>query len=451
MGFAVGPATQLAGVVRVEPANIMTYSVPEDRLETQAYWRWPPPRPETNLEDVDTGHLLNLLQQELRAYASHSSRGTVLLSGGFDSRLLLALLRKTGMNPGALIVRHPGELGGADGQYARRVAKRLNLGDFVVAHPPKRFYTSPGYVKYLVMSEVATPSLRLFIAQVPQFLSPGMGAIWEGVAPGFVFAPAVPFPGGFDTYCRIRCRLGGSDQWRVAGRVFARKDLYEAFEAALREETGRYRDDEFGVAEFQAKNQMRRRLAVNPLVACANIVLPFTPGLSRALWEEVVGLPFHVRDHKRLYLRVFREHFPEALRVPICSGASLYSERTFTPGLWARRTFDWLGRRCAYYSRRLGRVPGIGPVFRTLDWAPQTNELVTGVVRSIDLDHSDLNADVVRTVQTSHPPYDWDVRLARSLLFYWQTWRWIMQGRLTTWNAETFLHEQVQSAQRDKA
>jgi len=67
--------------------------------------------------------------------------------------------------------------------------------------------------------------------------------------------------------------------------------------------------------------------------------------------------------------------------------------------------------------------------------------LIDLVVERVNPDHSEINADVVRVLQTKKPPYDWPSRLGRRFLFYWQVWRWIMEGRLTAANADSFYQQ----------
>ena len=53
----------------------------------------------------------------------------------------------------------------------------------------------------------------------------------------------------------------------------------------------------------------------------------------------------------------------------------------------------------------------------------------------VDVDHPDLDGDGIRWLRQQGPPYDAATRRARQLLFHWQAWRWIMEGRLCTGDA----------------
>ena len=457
LGFNIADHTQLAGVKLVDLATILVYDPAAGSLESKTHWSWPEPKPEMKLADVDIEEMLRIMQCEIECYASHCRSGTVLLSGGFDSRLILTLLRRLNMDCKALVLTHPEHGFGVDGKFAVRIAKRLGCRDVVRGFPAKDYYSSPSYLRYIVIDEVAIPSMVLYMStHVSEHIKPEMKAVWEGLGPGFAFAPSYPLSGGFATYLQDRCNDLESLQWQVALSVFSHPvghAMYETFRQVLEREMGKYTDDDFGTARFQMANQMRRYLAPCPLTVYANTVLPLTPGLSKDLWDLAASIPLSVTSNMKLYLRLFEQHLPEALDVPICSGGKLLSNRAFAPELWTRARLNSLGRWGRYHWRRLPRLPVVGPTFGRLGLIPEAekerNELLDAVIRLIPPDHPDLNADTVRTLQKAEPPYDWTERLGRRMLFYWQTWRWIMEGLLTTWNVETFLQEEV--AQKDQS
>jgi asparagine synthetase B (glutamine-hydrolysing) len=104
-GHFIGDHTSVAGVTRVPPATILEYEPDTDRLSMRTYWRWPDVRPD--MTEPDTGELLDLLAASIDAYREYGSEGTLLLSGGYESRLLAALLVRAGARPSALTLRNP--------------------------------------------------------------------------------------------------------------------------------------------------------------------------------------------------------------------------------------------------------------------------------------------------------------------------------------------------------
>ena len=71
--------------------------------------------------------------------------------------------------------------------------------------------------------------------------------------------------------------------------------------------------------------------------------------------------------------------------------------------------------------RRLGFWPGLV----RLD-----SSILPRALDRVDPDHPDLNADGVRALRRDEAARDPVRSVARELLFYWQVWRWTMDGSL---------------------
>ncbi|MDF1553857.1 MAG: hypothetical protein P1P84_12375 [Deferrisomatales bacterium] len=446
LGFNIGDHTQLAGVTRVEPATVMVYDPAKESLESSVYWSLPKPRPEMTLDDVDLGEMLQILQREIECYASHRENGTVLLSGGFDSRLILSLLKRLDIACEGLILKVPYKAFGNDGRYGEKIARRLGC-PFKTVHPPKDYFSSSSYLRYLAIDEVTVQSLvGHMVIYVAEHLKPEMGAVWEGLGPGFAFAPGYPLTGGFSTYLKDRCRDIDTQQWQAVQSVFSKsvwQAMYENFRELLMNEIGKFTDDDFGTARFQIANQMRYYLANNPTTVYAHTVLPFTPGLSKDLWNLAGSIPLSLTSDMKLYFKLYADYLPEAKNVPFCSGGRGISNKTFTPLLDAEAKLASMDKYIRYYKNRLNRKKGIGPILNKLGLKSNVrneyNPLIEEVIRRIDPGHPLLNAESVLKLQKDEPPYSWPSRLGRRTLFYWQTWQWIMEGKLSTANASTFL------------
>lgn len=134
IGHPVGERSLMAGLQRVPPASILTYEPATHRLEVQCYWRWPEASDAWRHYDF-----VAALEQDVRAYAALAGPGTLLLSGGFDSRLLLFLLQRAQVRADALIVAHAGEHDDEDGRLARAVANLLGTR-YRVANPRRDFF-----------------------------------------------------------------------------------------------------------------------------------------------------------------------------------------------------------------------------------------------------------------------------------------------------------------------
>lgn len=432
LGYYVSNRTALRKVEIAEPGSITIYDPAEGAASTQNYWLWDEPKRDIKLEGVDTGRLIDQLDQHVKASLEHNQQGALLLSGGFDSRLVLCVLRRAGIEPKIAICEHPDEGDNADGRYALQVAQQFKLGAELM-RPEESFYSSDDYVNYLIMNEVTTPSLNLFIARLAAYLKPEIQAIWEGVGPGNSLYPCTQTPGGFENYFRFTFPERDSIIWRAAARVFAPtlvEQMYEGVKECLVQEGKKYPNNEYGVRYFIMLSRVRNRAAANPFKVYANTVLPLTPGLSKDFLNNVIGIPFHLKYNLAVYLKIFREHFPEAMKVPWCSGGMLIKpDGKINPiyRLYVYMTQLGLLESIKKYplaeavARKLGKQPRIS----------KGNSLVRQTITLVNPGHSDLNADGVRMLQSEFSAFDPVTRNASALLFYWQIWRWIMDGRLT--------------------
>ena len=426
-GHALGNDTTLKQVQRVPPGAIIIYDPSSDRLEEKNYWHWPEPQPEKTLANVDTGQIVELLEQNIKAYLPYHQAGTILLSGGFDSRLLLAVLNKLGVYPLGIILTHEDELLGADGIYGEWVAKKLGISVKRVFSDPN-FFSSQAYLDYLVTNEVATPSLFLFISQVLQHLEPSMGAVWEGCFPTILAAKQPR--GGFSEYLALLAISPTSPQWRAVKKVFApplARGIREAFLESLEAERSRYSDDGFGVSQFIARHRTRNRTAPNPLKGYPNVVPTFTPGLTKDFWAIAGALPFEVKTEFRLYKQIFQQHFPKMLTVPFVSVGKLVSSKGFSP--WHEVFMNLYKLQLALGKGKMGRgllkILGVSPHQNFF----QRSEFLGQVIARIDIGDHDLNSDQVRLIQDFTKSNPNKFSYEQELLFYWQVWRWVMDSK----------------------
>ncbi|NET43123.1 hypothetical protein [Okeania sp. SIO2B3] len=423
-GHTLGNDTTLDQVKRVPPGAILIYDHRSDRLEEKHYWHWPEPQPEKSLADVDTGQIIELLEQNIKGYLAYHQPGTILLSGGFDSRLLLALLYKMGIDAQAVILTHEDEFFGADGIYGEWVAKKVGVSVKRMSSDPD-FFSSQAYLDYLVMNEVATPSLFLFISQVLQHLEPSMGAVWEGCYFGTNLKSSQPL-GGFSEYLNNWIKPPESSKWLAIKRIFPLRlaqNIYDNFIDTLENEKSLYENNTYGVAEFIMRNRIRHRIAPNPLQVYTNVLPNFTPGLSKDFCNIVASLPFEVKGNYRLYLQIFQNHFPELLTVPFVSGGKLVPPQAFSPWYDFFNTAYKLQSSVAKVKLgrgllRLLKVPLHHQFFNR-------SKFINQVIAMVNPEHPDLNPDGVLRVQklikANPKKFSDDIEL----LFYWQIWRWL--------------------------
>jgi hypothetical protein len=415
------------GVVRVPPGTVLTFDARHDRLSTASHAEWPRPRNANEIDDRFIQELVDALFSDLASLRQYHGDAVLLLSGGYDSRLLLAALTEMGVRPPVLIHDHSEELFGLEAFLAERVAREFGV-PVTRARSDPRFFSSAGYLDYLLAIDVSVQSLYLFIAQMGTILTPDVEAIWEGTFPGCLLFPVHQPPGSFDAYLARECATENSPAWQAATRVFTPdvvRLMRDGFSDCLSNERARYSDDAHGVSEFIVRNRTRHRVAINALQVYATDVLPLTPGMTRRFWTRAASIPYDTKSQHALYQRLLRRHFPRAMKVPVVSGGRFHP-------LDSRARWGWLARslgerlQAPHVQRLLWRL---GARSGDYYWEPST--LVDAAVQETCASDPDLHSTEVRRLQAQRPPYDFAADTARMLLFYRHMARRAFTGELT--------------------
>jgi len=410
IGHPIGERSLVDGLRRVPPASIITYDCKRQRLEVRRYWHWPKASDTWRHYDF-----LASLDRDVRAYASLGNAGTVLLSGGFDSRLLLFLLKRAGIPADALSIAHEDEHGDADGRLAQAVAKKVGI-PLRRASPPRDFFSSQAYLDYLIASDAGFPSLDLFIAKVASQIDADV--VWDGLVPGFVFMPLHQPEGGFDAYLRQEIRGPGSAIWRAAEILFKSEvvaAMREGFAKDLDNELARLPRDMHGLARFVIENRSRNRPAMNPLKVYPNRAHAFVPGLSKDFMAHAATIPFQEKLHGCFYRDLFAKLDKRALSVPFVSGGELLSGKRFSPSYWRER----LSADAQNLRSRYPRLTGHSKI------PPAKRSTFLGEYLFEDVD-SWIDPGAREKLKTPGT----DNYLVWKLLFHWKTWQWLHEGRL---------------------
>lgn len=409
-GHTIGDTTLLETVERVRPATILQYALDEDKVVEQSYWRWPDP-----VEEPDIDGLAAALHESVELYGQYHDPGKLLLSGGYDSRLIGCLLRRAGIAVRALTVRHTEELGDADGRLATAFARRQAIPIEVATSPPD-FFSSQAYHDYLFDTDASTPSLHLFIARVAQFVRDV--PVWEGLVPGNTLSTAHQPAGGFAAYLAQECRSGESQAWQDARTVFRpefAQAMHDGFHRTLRAEMEKYPDNGHGVTQFIVRNRARNRTSINPLKAYESRQRAYLPGLTRRYFDLAGTLSFEARRDNRLYHELLRRHFPEALEVPVVSGGVLIRTRKWSTAYHVNRLIGGLTQFSAKHPRLMRFFSGVRQ--------PSVQESTAGWPDSISLidgsrDDEIDQRHVLRLAQKQELTPG-----AHKLLFHWYAWR----------------------------
>ncbi len=412
IGHPIGERSLMNGLQHVPPASILIYDCAERRLNVRQYWHWPEPSEAWRRYDF-----LASLEHDISAYAAFGDPGTVLLSGGFDSRLLLLLLKRLQIPVDALIVAHEDEIDDADGRLAEKVAAAADV-PFQKAHPHPDFFSTSQYIDYLNASDVGYPSLDLFIAKVaPQI---NATSVWEGLIPAVAFNTPHQLPGGFEAYQRHEIRGADSAVWRAAKTLFtpdAAEAMMQGFSDDLRNEIARLPQDMFGVQQFIVQHRSRNRTCMNPLKIFVNRANAFTPGLSKELMTHAATIPFEERQYARFYMGMLERLDKRILTIPFISGGELVKGVRVSPSYYRERT------RAAYHAYR-ARYP------RFFIGNPRRQPDRSALLAEYLFEEGDKWIDPrARAKLKAATP---DNYVAWKLLFHWKAWHWLHEGRLET-------------------
>src|SRR5262249_33991692 len=153
-------------------------------------------------------------RHHLLAYEVHHRNAVVLMSGGFDSRLILATLAREGRRPRGLSLSNAAKIDDADGRLAVKLARACGI-ECELVQPTPDFYSSPGYVDYVLMNEMGTPSFGLFIAQLAAAIAGRAEAVWEGIAPAYSLRTVHQGRGGFDAFFRSHSKAFDAETWEA--------------------------------------------------------------------------------------------------------------------------------------------------------------------------------------------------------------------------------------------
>lgn len=413
-GHAIGRGSMTIHAERPQPATVMTVRPgPPARVETTRYWQFPT----QGAKSPSAEEAVDALLENAAAYQALAPENVCLLSGGFDSRLILGLLYRMQVEQRrALILSHDDEDADLDGKLARLVARRT--GTPVSTYQPDReYFSSADYLDYVWGIDGATPNLYLFIAQLSGGLT-NLGAIWEGLIPAMAFKSIQRTEeASFTAFRQQKCKPV-ADVIQIF-KPWVRQMFLEAFDDEFERTKSLYPDTAHGMWQWLVDNRMRHRIGVNPTKVYANYATPLMLGASRHLWEITAPAPYDQRHSRSLYLDVFRTLAPELTRVPFYSGGVLH--RADSPWM--------LFSACRYAQRMWKAIASNQRLARRLGVAKHYGFTPSSFVRHPALYREDddmLDMDVVRRAET-------DEMLRKQvgkLLFHWRSTRWVHENRL---------------------
>lgn len=429
-GHTLGAPTQLAGVERLRGVRLC-YEPERNHLSIERHWEWPERRPDTRLADLSVGPILEMLQREIAAYQEYGVKEhSLLMSSGFDSRLLLCLLTEMNVPLRTLSLIQPRHYFGAEGRLGHRVARHFNVTDSELVRPLRKRRGVVGDLRYLMMNDVSTPGRSLFISKVAAHVGEGAGGVWEGFAPGYTISQLTAV--SMEAYLGRKKVSASSGAWKKAERVFKRRfveDMKQRLFEEVERERKLYGEDDYGVMRFIFRNRALNRTAINPLKVYANSVIPFMPGLSREFWNHMAAIPPLVLGDDRRYLfhRIFKEHYPKACRVPFCSEHGVYAlDSRHSPLIAAINALYGI----SYKWERRDRLPLVGKYLKRIrNRVGEDLRMLDEIAPKAHDEEEVINSQSVLEI-TRRDEVDTEERDALSLYFYWTLWNRVMSGSL---------------------
>lgn len=315
LGYPLGADTLTSGVQRLDPASL--YLVERDGAVSQQQYYWQFDR-EAAAASVD--EVVAALEQsvDLAIAAVPDAEHGILLSGGYDSRLIAFLLHRRQVPMRATIVSHYDENLDADARFAKAVARHLQI-PFRMQLPEQDFFSSPAYLDYLESSDGEIPSLYLFISQVGQYIDAPV--VWEGLLPGKTLKAS---EASFAAFWAANVKDFRHPQWRAAELVFGAEQaaaMWQAFTERWQQEQAAFPDSGEGTARFNLAHRARNRVGPNPFKVYQQKATVLMPGMNRAYLQAAMSVPHSSKYQHQFYQQLFASYYPDALRFPIAHGS----------------------------------------------------------------------------------------------------------------------------------
>lgn len=409
-GHLIGDRTLLAGIKRFQAATVFVYDTQNNRKSINTYWDFPQT---TDRYSIDNIH--DSFKETLTGYSSFPGESTLLMSGGFDSRLILFSLLAMGIKPNAQILAHDDEYDDLDGKLATSIVKNVGIKCEKIT-PSNNFFSSKDFLDFLDCSDANTPSLFLFISKIIlSFISNKHNACWEGFIPGYSLV--VPYHNGIDLKSFVAAKAPEST-FAILKNIFKAPiydEMYSLYRNVLDDEVGKYDNNKNSIGEFYLKNKGRHRTSINPLQVYSNFTRPFLPGMSKNFISSSMPISYDKQKNHNLYLEFLEKIYPEACKVPFISGGKIMSH--------SRNSYYFSTVIKAELFKIIQNHPSI---FGSLDLYKDFSTKASFLDSELLCDDSALNVDFLTKIAPDDPRY----LSIRKMVFHWRAWELVHNGNV---------------------
>ncbi len=422
IGHMMGHKTLFQNIYVLNPGQVITYS--KGKIETRTYYDFTR-APVINETEVSTEKIATLFTEAVRKRILMNQPNTVLLSGGFDSRLILGAFHKLNVKPKLITLEHAEERRGADGALAQQIAQTLGLEvDF--RRSRKNFFLSKECLEVFYILDGMIPTWELFIGEVYPELDNSLGRISEGLGLGSALGGA--HQSDADIQENLRKFISNRRVNRFLLRLILTPKQFQAMDRTfirrLQNEIAAIPASENQFLHFILKHRIRRRIAVNPYQLYASKVEAVTPGTDIDLMEYVLTLPRNVRSNHRIYVEMLKKHFPFLTTIPIISGGSTYDFSN--PEM---KTSKKSTTRLERISRRISKVWRFRKTFNKSTQANRASiggfnsaQLIIHILEKKNFDRPFYNKQLLRRLFASYRNGNPVYHKLFKLIFYIELW-----------------------------
>lgn len=407
---ALHDRTLLTAVRLLPQASMLVWAA--GRFDIRQYWKlqFASPvtfRPETEYVDA----LIHLLKQAMRRQVQHDNLPSgFLLSGGLDSRLLLALTCETSAR-NRISTFTWGVPGCEDAAYASEVSRKLRIPHYF--YPLPQDWLQHGAAEGVRITDGLANIVNLHALATLKEQTEHAQVIYKGYMGDAMLGYAVqlPFWADYDEATRARVHFQSFVGFGVI--TFPPEELAQLLTEPVRREVGDAVLDEMnqGMAASGSQQlaiqrlyfdltQRVPRMTIHGVQAVRSRAAARLPFCDNDLVEFALQIPPGLQLERQLITKVFVRAFPELAKIPYTQTGLPMVACAREIVLRARRLVAW-----HLEKKGLGRfVPGSRPYqrydewFRTVlrGWVEET------LLQPESLERGHFNPDRVRQIVTEH-------------------------------------------------